>query len=250
MDMQGRRISSADLHRVEEELGVCLPNQYREFLLESNGGHPRPNEFMSRLPRGNDRMQIRYFLSALSDTDARDLVWRYRVFCEENTSDLLPIADVADGSMICIGVARHNQGAVYFHDYYAGFAKPHPAQLGEQINYRLYDSFAAFISSFVSVLESEVSPLKIALAQDDVDGLSVLLDTGQVGLEDTNVAGHSLMEQAAIRNACGIMRMLFEAGVPIGRALELALKNAEFSPKHQQAVSLVKALIKERNCHR
>src|SRR5688572_2987530 len=55
-------ISDADLAMVEHRLGLALPADYRQFLLEHNGGVPKRTEFRYVNKKGvQRRCWVRYF---------------------------------------------------------------------------------------------------------------------------------------------------------------------------------------------
>jgi len=59
-------VSEADLHRVERDLGIPLPKEFRQFMLESNGGKPESNVIVS--PDGRGTVGVTMFFGIDLDT--------------------------------------------------------------------------------------------------------------------------------------------------------------------------------------
>ena len=114
----------AAIARVERELGIELPADYREFLGRQNGGEPEQNFY----PPGEGFGRARYLYSAgptdLEDID--DLVAEARRSWADPMTDppedpmdrsLLPIGEDAFANLICLKVSGgEDYGAVYFRD--------------------------------------------------------------------------------------------------------------------------------------
>jgi len=108
----------AAIARVERELGIELPADYRESLGRQNGGEPEPN-FYSR------RASVRYLYSAgqtgLEDIDDLETEAR-RSWADPQTDppedpmdpSLLPIGEDEGVNLICLVVSGKDAGAVYF----------------------------------------------------------------------------------------------------------------------------------------
>ena len=55
--------SDESLHRLETEVGSRLPEDYRAFLKEFNGGEPDPFGFVFYADDGPSDSSVRYFLT-------------------------------------------------------------------------------------------------------------------------------------------------------------------------------------------
>lgn len=103
-------ISPAQLEAAEKELGVFLPEPYRDFLLEYNGGQPVPSTF--RLADGKSLEVIGWFFSIQNKDDGLvNLAKTYQAYLH---GDLLPIAADPFGNLICLGVKGRYIGQIYF----------------------------------------------------------------------------------------------------------------------------------------
>ncbi|TQV72571.1 SMI1/KNR4 family protein [Exilibacterium tricleocarpae] len=103
-------VSPAQLRQAEKELGLLLPQPYRDFLLKHNGGEPVPNTF--RFADGKTREVLNWFFSIEDKEDSLvDLAKAYRGCLH---SDLLPIAADPFGNLVAIGVKGTCLGQIYF----------------------------------------------------------------------------------------------------------------------------------------
>ena len=111
------------IRQAESRLGVTLPDDYKAFLRQQNGGKPELNF----LEGGDDigGAHVRYFLSAGPNEiegvrDFEFVAWR---FSPEGDADhvldprVLPIGEDAFGNLICLVVSGEDYGAVYIWDH-------------------------------------------------------------------------------------------------------------------------------------
>lgn len=103
------------LHRLETALGQRLPDDYRAFLIEHNGGQPEPSLFTISEEEGSDVVQEFLGLHDGPRFLQLDNTWAdHREWMPET---LLPIALDPGGNMVCLGVSGEERGAVYFWDH-------------------------------------------------------------------------------------------------------------------------------------
>ena len=111
------------IRQAESRLGVTLPDDYKSFLQQQNGGEPEGNF----LEGGDDigGAHVRYFLSAGPNgieglEDLESVRWEYS---PDGNADyvldpsVLPIAQDAFGNLICLKVSGEDYGAVYIWDH-------------------------------------------------------------------------------------------------------------------------------------
>ncbi len=104
---QGKKISKDDIFSFEQRNGVKFPNDYREFLIESNGGVPETNEF--DIPGSNNGSGINEFLSI------EELESIKKSLGERLLPNAWVIAYAEGGNYLCL-VVGENEG-VYFWDH-------------------------------------------------------------------------------------------------------------------------------------
>jgi cell wall assembly regulator SMI1 len=121
------------IRQAESRLGVTLPDDYKAFLREQNGGEPE----MNFLEGGDDigGAHVRYFLSAGPNEveDVDDLESTASAYWgPEHQLDpgVLPIGEDAFGNLICLKVSGEDYGAVYIWDHEKGGAEAYTRATG------------------------------------------------------------------------------------------------------------------------
>lgn len=137
-------LSLTRLNEFERRTRTRLPEDYRQFLLEHNGGQPEPAFFWIQQPVDGSRVLRFYALfegSLLPSLNAYAGPERYGI-----PASLLPIADDGLGNLICIGIEAPIYGAILFldHDRFS----PNDGDESRGIT-RLSDSFTAFLQSLM-----------------------------------------------------------------------------------------------------
>ena len=122
-DEPGPPASPDAIRDTERRLGVTLPEDYKAFLQEQNGGEPEPNF----LEGGEDigGAHVRYFLSAGPSgieglEDLESVRWEYSRDGDADyvlDTSVLPIGQDAFGNLICLKVSGEDYGAVYIWDH-------------------------------------------------------------------------------------------------------------------------------------
>jgi cell wall assembly regulator SMI1 len=143
--------SPDEIEKVESELGVELPDDYRSFLQRTNGGDLEDNFLPPEADAG-----ARYLYSAgpNDDDDIFDLVTAATFYSPQSPSDAeidpdyLPIGEDDGGNVICLKVRGDDRGATYFwaHD---AFANTDPFK-------RLADSFGDFFEALRPIEELDL----------------------------------------------------------------------------------------------
>ena len=102
---------------LEQFLKLRLPDDYRGFLLDTNGGQPDPNAFPLQGNPYDTFGLVEYFFSASSHDSDYDLLDNTEVFQNRVPADLLPIAFDPGGNLICLAVSGEKRGGIYFWDH-------------------------------------------------------------------------------------------------------------------------------------
>ncbi len=143
-----KRLSEQDIAEAEEELGLSLPVQYRDFLSKHNGGHPEPNAFPIENNPSDDHGLVHYFL-CVKENDVYNLVDWVKRFHDRIPSGFLPIAVDPGGNLICLSTIGKNAGKVYFWDH------EEEAREGEVPGYDnvyfIANSFSEFLGSLTEL---------------------------------------------------------------------------------------------------
>jgi cell wall assembly regulator SMI1 len=109
-------IQIVDIEKVERDYNIRLPQDYRDFLLEHNGGVPQPDTFDLLLAGKPSSSDVRRFLG-IGGASQDSLETQRKLDTNHVMPDsLLPIAYDSGGSVICLSVREADYGKVYFWD--------------------------------------------------------------------------------------------------------------------------------------
>lgn len=128
----------------ERKIGRPIPEPYRSFLREHNGGEPEPYTFAWTNESGRQVLaQVRSFFSVADDEEG--LVECFETYRNRVPEDLFPIASEAGSNLVLLGVSGEHLGRVYYWDH------NWEASDGEPATYRnvhpLAENFQAFLAS-------------------------------------------------------------------------------------------------------
>jgi hypothetical protein len=108
-------ISEVSLALFEQELDLTLPTDYRDFLLEHNGGKPNPCIFpVANNPYDNKSM-LHYFFG-VTDGELGNLAKWIKLQEDKLPEDLIPIGIDLGGNLLCLSVRGDFYGKIYFWD--------------------------------------------------------------------------------------------------------------------------------------
>ncbi len=130
------------LKALEQSWGFYLPNDYRYFILEHNGGRPEPRyyNFKEQLV-GSD---VHTFFGIYKDPNY-NLLCKLRDMGSRIPCDCFPVACDSCGNLICIVIKGSDRGKIYFWDHELEAAD------GEEPSYDnltlIADSFDEFLNS-------------------------------------------------------------------------------------------------------
>lgn len=112
-------ITQTDIAAFEEWAEIKLPESYKQFLLETNGGFCQPSCFKFYFPRYEiyEWGDVGRLLGISDPEDTRSL----HKWVQKGTSDI-PLALGHGGNMLILGVAGEDKGKVYYwiHDTFEG----------------------------------------------------------------------------------------------------------------------------------
>lgn len=113
LERRRRGAAEGDIEALEREIGTRLPDDYRTFLLESDGGIPETNEF--EIPGEDNDSGVNEFLSVAEIRSVRaEDAGRF-------ADDAVPIAHAEGGNLVFLDVAS---GGVLFWDHEFENARP------------------------------------------------------------------------------------------------------------------------------
>ncbi len=102
--------------RLESELGFPLPDDYRRFLVDFNGGRPEPSGFLFETSEGSSDSAIRYFFT-LDNDEYYGILENLRDYKDRIPEGLMPIACDPFGNLVLIDLGAKAVGTIYFWDH-------------------------------------------------------------------------------------------------------------------------------------
>lgn len=137
----GKKISEQDISKLEADVGCTLPADYKAFLLEFNGGRPRPNLFPVKSFE-NGTASVHTLLGIDRESESSRIDWHLREYGDRIPSELLPIGYSDTNDILCIALSGESVGNIYYWD-----------SLNE-VSKGSYDNIHHVATSFKEFLES------------------------------------------------------------------------------------------------
>lgn len=99
----------------EMKLGQKLPDDYRNFLLEYNGGDPEPN--MVGIPETRKQCSVACIFGLYNFKKDHDLAAKRKRLANRLPEKVIPIAEADGDNFICLSLDSPDFGAVYLWDH-------------------------------------------------------------------------------------------------------------------------------------
>jgi ankyrin repeat protein len=213
-------ISDADLAMVEHRLGLTLPADYRQYLLEHNGGVPKRTEFVYTNRKGQQRRcWVKYFYpvgpAARIDVDWTELDAGWSDRPSGLPASVLPVADAhyeGNDGFVCVGCDGELTGKVYF--------RP-DTDPEKTVLYPVADSFGAFLAGLA--YEGKPNAWKEALEAGDAPAFRAWLETKHEKLRNDAVLELEVGRMAIEENNWPAVLALQEFGVSTSWLFEESL---------------------------
>lgn len=196
-----KRITENDIKSFENENNVKLPEGYKNFLLENNGGEPKPDFYITKIRTKDNRENygVEKFLPL-------------KYVSSIGLNDLYYIAEDGGGNAYCIGVeGKRNNQIFYAHHEYFDELNPKYKDL-EFVS----ESFEEFINNFD--YDPSISELELIFKKNDVKALEKLLDEGldvnTIVLDYPNIK-YSLLYYSMYKNKPKFVELLIKRGSEI-----------------------------------
>ena len=110
--------SETDLAALEASLGCRLPDDYRQFVLDCNGGHVGGLLwFYGRTPTGEMVDAGIHHIGGLREESYLSLTWARDCHAGRIPDDLLWIMDDPFGNAICLCIRGESRGLIFFWDH-------------------------------------------------------------------------------------------------------------------------------------
>jgi SMI1 / KNR4 family (SUKH-1) len=214
------------LIKFEKKLKARLPEQYRKFLLENNGGKVTPYAVL--LQDGTSAYLQTHFYGIHDGPNYTSLKWNFSILKNRIPHGMLPITHDPGGNAILIKYKGENTGSLYFWDHnYEG--EPN------SIVY-ITNDFELFLNSVYEPVPEDKTLVDKIIRTEDINLLTNLVNEGY-DLEQEVRYGRTIIEYAAMYGKYKLFVWLAEKKVAIRESLEYAQKN-----KNQEIVEFILAM--------
>ena len=141
-------ISENEIRDVEQKFGIQFPEQYRQFLLQHNGGHPEPNVFaVPGDPIPGQSSMLEWFY-CIDSTDVNHIERMILTFRERMPSECIPIGCDPGGNQICLVISGDDAGKIFYWDH------EEEADEGDPPTYR---NMYLIADSFIDLINNKLS---------------------------------------------------------------------------------------------
>lgn len=111
----GKPTTLKAIHLFEEKIGCKFPDDYKNFLLENNGGRPKPDgvPVSKHLEKV---LPIMVFHGIEVNIESDCIEWDMDAMKDRIPDKLLPIAHSDNNDIYCLDLSDKNYGKIYFWD--------------------------------------------------------------------------------------------------------------------------------------
>ena len=109
-----KKLSLQEIEEFEIQYNITLPEKYKKFLLQSNGGKPEMNVFFISKDQGSSLVRG---LFGLYIGGYKDLVQNIEIYDGRLPKGFLPIGDDPGGNLLCVGTDEKYYDNIYFWDH-------------------------------------------------------------------------------------------------------------------------------------
>lgn len=215
----------------EKRIGTRLPEDYRQFLINHNGGKPIPCYF--RISEAEGENSLHHFYGLHDGPSYLSLEEAYENHKGMVPTSMISFADDPFGNALCIGIEADNKGKIFFWDHEA-----------EDNITEVSKTFSLFLESLFEWVDPDEIAIEKIIRTGDLAALTELINSG-FDIEFIDEHGRTMLEAAAIAANDDMVRLLLERGAEVRNALDYAEKNARFFDKHKSTVSLIKEFLKK-----
>ena len=133
----------------ESVIQGSLPEDYKRFLKEENGGRPSPDIFRFKTKDGNEEDSVLHYFFALYEGRVGSIERSFGFMKGRIPADYLAIATDSFGNMILLRTALRGLGKVYFWDH------EKEDEDADMPTLKNMTAIAASFSEFIGLLEEE-----------------------------------------------------------------------------------------------
>lgn len=147
-----------DISAFEKRIGYLLPEDYKEFLLKTNGGSFDCYKVIDTERFGKtspEMVDLIYGLNSESYSDLDDKFNTYHIEDKRMPDGLIPIAGDPGGNHFCIALGEGKNGEIYFwdHELEVEFDSPEQAKNYYENCFFVCGSFSEFLQKIYDAPE-------------------------------------------------------------------------------------------------
>lgn len=198
-------IGESEILNFEKIIGKQLPTEYRTFLIESNGGRPKPNIFKTLGEEYESDIQFLFGITT-GNYDLRENFQRLKNIIP---FEVIPIAIDSGGSPILLDL---NSKEIYFFD------------LDTEVKYLISENFKTFITGLYN-LKQEETELDKAISSQNISYFKSRIEKGEEIDNILNEFNQPMVIVASSRGKLKLLRFFIENGAKYDNALFVACSN-------------------------
>jgi hypothetical protein len=141
----GILLTDAHLDRMEHQLDVKLPDEYRSFLLTSNGGKPRPNFFAIQGHKTLHMGRIDQLFGLGLPAKESNIDWNYKNLIGTLPNYHFPLGTTTEGDMITMSLGKLDAGRIYY------WIRAEYNVAGDNEAYFVAGNFTKFLASLYAI---------------------------------------------------------------------------------------------------
>ncbi|WP_309123443.1 SMI1/KNR4 family protein [Paenibacillus sp.] len=225
------------LIRFEELIASKLPTNYRDYLIEHNGGKPCPSDFI--ISSGGDSSSIHHMKGIHNGPSYFSLIDSYLMYKGRMPSVLIPICDDPFGNLICISLKGKYRDKIFYWGHESEVEEGKQPYWGNIVE--IYNDFNSFLDNLFENIDPNETIIERIYRTRDSESLIKLLDEG-LDIESEDEFGRTLIENAAISAINSFIEILFARGAKLRHSYNYAVRNAEFFEEHKETVNLIQRL--------
>ncbi len=222
----GPMLSLEKLQELEKRLAIRLPHQYRDFLLQHNGGTPNPNLF-DCVDGGGSFVQSFLAIQEGAHSNFEGYFIALKATSKVLPDNIVAVAKDGFGNLVCLSFVGEDAGAVYFWDHERQAKEPSYKNL-----HLIAPTFNEFLASLyakpVNRFEDEIHDV---FQNGNAETLKRIIAAGWDVNSEPYRSDISALEFAATANHLEVARVLLQHGAKMGRALDLTQRYAAFFGK-------------------
>jgi hypothetical protein len=202
-------IKEKDIVNLEKHLGLTLPQAYRSFLLEHNGGRPTPGEFTTQ--DGEHGSRVRFFYGIATDK-YYSLKTNNKTFSDRLPTGYIAISEDEAGNLVVLNAKPDSPGDVLFFFHETEELIP------------IADTFDAFIEGLYESEQEPPSAFAQAMEAEDLTYFRQQIATGGMASIVDDYDDHAVLV-AAGWGKLNVLKFLADEGASLQGTLFAAAVN-------------------------